>query len=61
MGELQYYLYPIQFHKFDLCDKAIWIENGNIKSIGEVNSVCDQYLKDAEKASAQQLANIKFR
>nr|WP_296801389.1 ABC transporter ATP-binding protein [uncultured Methanobrevibacter sp.] len=45
----------------DLCDKAIWIENGNIKSIGEVNSVCDQYLKDAEKASAQQLANIKFR
>ena len=45
----------------DLCDKAIWIENGNIKSIGEVNSVCNQYLKDAEKASAQQLANIKFR
>ena len=45
----------------DLCDKAIWIENGNIKSIGEVNSVCDQYLKDAEKASAQQIANIKFR
>lgn len=45
----------------ELCDKAIWVDNGEIKEIGEVNKVCDHYLKDAEKASNQQLANIQFR
>lgn len=45
----------------ELCDKAIWIDNGRLKEIGEVNAVCDHYLKDAEKASNEQLANIKFR
>ena len=45
----------------ELCDKAIWIDNGYLKEIGEVNKVCDQYLKDAEKASNHQLANIQFK
>lgn len=45
----------------ELCDKAIWIDNGKIKGIGEVNKICDNYLKDAEKASNEQLANIQFR
>lgn len=45
----------------ELCDKAIWIDKGNLKEIGEVNKVCDNYLKDAEKASNEQLANIQFR
>lgn len=45
----------------ELCDKAIWIDNGKLREIGEVNTVCDHYLKDAEKASAQQLANIQFK
>ncbi|MEE0942203.1 MAG: ABC transporter ATP-binding protein [Methanobrevibacter sp.] len=45
----------------ELCDKAIWIDNGSLKEIGEVNTVCDHYLKDAEKASNEQLANIEFR
>lgn len=45
----------------ELCDKAIWIDNGNLREIGEVNAVCDHYLKDAEKASNAQLANIQFR
>ena len=45
----------------ELCDKAIWIDNGNLKEIGEVNKVCDNYLKDSEKASNEQLANIQFR
>lgn len=45
----------------ELCDKAIWIDNGKLKEIGEVNKVCDQYLKDSEKASNEQLANIQFR
>ena len=45
----------------ELCDKAIWIDNGKLKEMGEVNKVCDHYLKDAEKASNEQLANIQFR
>lgn len=44
----------------ELCDKAIWIDNGSLKTIGEVNKVCDEYLKDAEKASNEQLANIEL-
>ena len=45
----------------ELCDKAIWIDNGKLREIGEVNKVCDHYLKDSEKASNDQLANIQFR
>ena len=45
----------------ELCDKAIWIDNGNLREFDEVNKVCDHYLKDAEKASNEQLANIQFR
>lgn len=45
----------------ELCDKAIWIDNGKLREIGEVNKVCDHYLKDAEKASNEQLANIQFK
>lgn len=44
----------------ELCDKAIWIKNGRVEDIGEVNKVCDAYLKDAENASNEQLANIKL-
>ena len=44
----------------ELCDKAIWIDNGSLRGIGEVNKVCDAYLKDAEKASSEQLANIEL-
>lgn len=45
----------------ELCDKAIWLDNGSVREIGEVNKVCDNYLKDSEKASNEQLANIQFR
>lgn len=45
----------------ELCDKAIWIDNGYLREMGEVNKICDHYLKDAEKASNEQLANIQFR
>lgn len=43
-----------------LCDKAIWINKGEIKEIGEVNKVCDHYLKDAENANKKQLTNINL-
>ena len=45
----------------ELCDKAIWMDDGKLREIGEVNKVCDHYLKDAEKASNEQLANIQVR
>lgn len=44
----------------ELCDKAIWMDNGVLREMGEVNKVCDHYLKDAEKASNEQLANIQL-
>ena len=45
----------------EICDKAIWIDNGILKEMGEVNKVCDHYLKDSENASNHQLANIEFK
>lgn len=45
----------------EICDKAIWIDKGRVREIGEVNKVCDSYIKDSEKANNEQLANIKFR
>ena len=45
----------------DICDKAIWIDHGTMVEMGEVNEVCDHYLKDAEKASNEQLAKIQLR
>ena len=44
----------------EICDKAIWIDKGKIREIGEVNKVCDHYIKDSENASNEQLANIQF-
>lgn len=41
-----------------LCDKALWIDHGEIREFGEVNKVCDDYIKNSEKASKEQLKNI---
>ena len=45
----------------ELCDKAIWIDQGKIVEIGEVNEVCNHYLTDAEKATKEQLKDIRFK
>ena len=34
----------------DICDKCIWIENGRLVMKGEVNEVCDAYVKNAESS-----------
>ena len=34
----------------DICDKCIWIENGRLVMEGEVNEVCDAYVKNAESS-----------
>ena len=44
----------------DICNKAIWIDSGEIKMMGEVNKVCDEYVKAAKNASNNQLKNIKL-
>lgn len=43
-----------------ICTKAIWIDNGEVKEIGEVNKVCDHYIKAAENATYEQLRNIEL-
>ena len=45
----------------ELCNKAIWIDKGRVREFGEVNKVCDNYIKDSEKASSAQLKNIQFK
>lgn len=44
----------------DLCNKAIWIDEGKLKMYGEVNEVCDAYVKAASNASRDQLENIQL-
>ena len=44
----------------ELCDKAIWMDNGKLREFGDVNEVCNHYLKDSENASKEQLANIQM-
>ena len=44
----------------NLCDKALWINEGKVVAFDEVNKVCDAYLKAAENASKDQLKNSKL-
>ena len=42
-----------------ICDKAIWIENGKVREIGEVNYICDKYTKEAKNASKEKTKKLK--
>ena len=44
----------------DLCNKAIWIDEGEMKMMGDVNKVCDAYVEAANSATNEQLKNINF-
>lgn len=44
-----------------ICDTAIWIDQGQVRDYGEVNEICDKYVKDAEKATKEQLRKQKLR
>ena len=44
----------------DSSHKAIWIDEGKVKMMGEVNEVCDAYVKAASKATKDQLENINL-
>ena len=44
----------------DICNKAIWIDNGELKMMGEVNEVCDAYVNAANGATSDQLRNINL-
>ena len=42
-----------------ICDKAIWIENGRVREIGEVNYICDKYTEEAKNASKEKTKKLK--
>ena len=42
-----------------ICDKAIWIENGKVREIGEVNHICDKYTLEAKNASKEKTKKLK--
>lgn len=42
-----------------ICDKAIWIEQGRVREIGEVNYICDKYEEEAKKASKEKTRKLK--
>ena len=44
----------------ELCNKAMWIDDGELKMYGDVNLVCDEYVKAANNATKNQLKNINF-
>ena len=44
----------------EICNKAIWLDEGEIKMMGKVNEVCDAYIEAAENASNDQLKNISL-
>ena len=44
----------------DLCNKAMWIDDGELKMFGDVNLVCDEYVKAANNAAREQLKNINI-
>ena len=43
----------------NICDKAIWIEKGRIRAVGEVNAICDQYQEEAKEASKEKTKKLK--
>ncbi|MCR5026101.1 MAG: ABC transporter ATP-binding protein [Methanobrevibacter sp.] len=42
----------------DLCNKAIWIDEGELRMMGDVNEVCDEYVKASINATSDQLENL---
>ena len=44
-----------------ICQKAIWVENGRIREIGESNTICDKYLEEAENASSDEIKKQKLK
>ena len=45
----------------DICDTAIWIDKGKLRDYGEVNEICDKYVKDAQNASRKQIRKQKLK
>ena len=43
-----------------LCNKAIWIDEGELRMMGDVDEVCDAYVEAAKDATNDQLKNLKM-
>ena len=44
----------------ELCNKVIWLDNGELKMFGDVNKVCDEYVNASSTANKEQLKNIEL-
>ena len=44
-----------------ICDKAIWIEKGRVKAVGEVNNICNQYEEEAKNVSKEKTKKLKVQ
>ena len=42
-----------------ICDKAIWIDKGRVRAVGEVNSICDEYEEEAKNVSKEKTKKLK--
>ena len=42
-----------------ICDKAIWIDKGRVRAVGEVNSICDEYEEEAKNVSEEKTKKLK--
>lgn len=42
-----------------ICDKAIWIDKGKLRAVGEVNAICDDYEEAAKTASEEKTKKLK--
>ena len=42
-----------------ICDKAIWIDKGRVRAVGEVNSICDSYEEEAKNVSKEKTKKLK--
>lgn len=43
-----------------ICNKAIWLDHGELLMYGDVDEVCDAYVDAASKASAEELHNLNL-
>ncbi|WP_295618652.1 ABC transporter ATP-binding protein [uncultured Methanobrevibacter sp.] len=43
----------------NICDKAIWIEKGRVRAVGEVDAICDEYEDEAQNVSKEKTKKLK--
>lgn len=44
----------------DICTRVIWLDHGKVVMEGDVDTVCEEYIKAAKTASEEQLRNLEI-